>query len=258
MFVGIVYFFVILISCILGAIVGLGGGVFITPIFVAIGYHNVLNISFFASSAILIMAVVSTVKKIKDGILINPKKAILISIGAITGGIIGNLLLEHLVSMFDNDYVQLVQIICTVVVLILSLYFTAKNNLRYEVKSKSFPLLIGIAMGSIATFIGIGGGPINVPIFMIFYGLNRKDAAAYSIVIIFFSHMARIINMGFTLGYSYFDLSFLPYVAVAAVIGGFVGAKLTMNISENAVKRLFQGVISLIIVLNVANGVFLI
>ena len=257
--VGIIYFFVILGACILGAIVGLGGGVFIRPIFDAVGYHNVLNISFFSSSAILTMAIASTIKKIKDGIRINIPIAAAISTGAILGGILGNLILEYLVAVFAvESSVQMVQIVLTVTVLLLSLFFTAKNNLRYQIKSPIICIIIGIFLGSIASFLGIGGGPINVPILMILFSLPIKTATAYSIIIIFFSHFARLVTMGFTVGYGYFDLQILFFVIPAAAFGGLIGAKLSGIFSERVVKRLFQISISAVILLNIFNGIFVI
>ena len=256
MLIGIIYFIVISLACVLGAIVGLGGGVFIRPIFDAIGYHNVLNIAFFSSMAILTMATVSTAKKLKDGLSIKIDMAALISSGAVVGGMAGDWLLRHLVATMNiESSVQLVQIIVTVVVLALSIVATTKRDLRYEIKSKAVLPIIGIGLGAIAAFLGIGGGPINVPILMIFFGLPIKTATAYSIIIIFFSHASRLVTMGFTVGYSYFDLRLLPFIVVAAAIGGLVGANLSKVFSESVVKRLFICALLAVIALNIFNGV---
>ena len=257
--IGIIYFVVILLSCILGAIVGLGGGVFVRPIFDAVGYHNVMNISFFASSAILTMAAVSTIKKLRDGTEIDYKIALLISSGAVIGGVLGNLVLEHLISVFEFEAtVQRVQIIFTVIFLGLSIFLTAKSTLRFELKSKVLCFALGIFLGAEAAFLGIGGGPINVPILMIFFGFSIKVATAYSIVIIFFSHLSRLVTMGFTVGYGYFDLHILVFVIPAAALGGLIGAQFSKTFSEETVKKLFLVTISAVIVLNIVNGLFII
>jgi len=258
MIIGIIYFVVIFLACVLGAIVGLGGGVFIRPIFDAIGYHNVLNISFFSSMAILTMAIVSTAKKMKDGLAIKAGMAALISGGAVVGGFLGNILLEHLVSTFDLEAnVQLVQIVVTVLVLAVSIFATSKRDLRYEIKSRAILPVIGVGLGAVAAFLGIGGGPINVPILMIFFGLPIKTATMYSIVIIFFSHASRLVTMGFTVGYTYFDLWFLPFVIIAAAIGGLLGANLSKVFSESVVKKLFICALLAVIALNLYNGVMI-
>jgi len=254
--IGLIYAAVTFLACMLGPIVGLGGGVFIRPVFDAIGYHNVLNISFFSSMAILSMSVVSTAKKMKDGLAIKIDMAVLISAGAVVGGMLGNLLLEHLVYvMYAESNVQLVQIAVTVLVLTASILATLKRDLRYEIKSRAILPVIGVGLGAVAAFLGIGGGPINVPILMIFFGLPIKTATAYSIIIIFFSHLSRIITMGFTVGYGYFDLRMLPFLIIAAAVGGFFGANLSRVFSENIVKKLFIAALLAVIALNLYNGV---
>ena len=205
------------------------------------------------------MAVVSTIKKMRDGTKFDVKIALFISMGAVVGGILGNLLLEHLLTVFAAQRsVQYVQIAATIAVLSLSLVLTAKANLRYELSGGVYCAALGILLGAIAAFLGIGGGPVNVPLLMIFFGLNIKDATAYSIVIIFFSHLSRLITLGVTVGYTFFDLSILPLIIIAAAAGGLVGARLSKTFSEKTVKRLFQGAISAVILLNIANGLFFI
>jgi len=256
MLVNLVYFFVFLMSCLLGAIVGLGGGVIIRPILDAIGYHNVLNIAFLSSTAILVMAVVSTARKIKDGTKIDFKTAALISIGALAGGALGNLLLEELVRTFDAESdVQMLQTVSNVIILILAIYFTSSDRFRYKLKTKAFYPALGAVLGTAAIFLGIAGGPVNVPVFMVLFSMPAKQATAYSIVVIFFSHFFRIITMGFTVGLGYFDLHFLLFTIPAAAIGGVIGAMLSGMFSDNAVKKAFNVTMATLILLNIYNAV---
>lgn len=250
------YFFIFLASCIIGAIIGLGGGVIIRPILDAIGYHNVLNIAFLTSVAVIIMAMVSTGKKIADGVKIDLLTAALTSLGALIGGTLGNLLLEYLVYTFDaENNVQMVQTIATIITLLLAIYYTRRDDLRYEVKAKVLFPVIGIVLGLLAVFLGIGGGPINVPVFMIMFGLSVKIATAYSIVVIFFSHLSRLVTMGFTEGFGYFDLPYLWAIVPAAIIGGVVGAMISRRLTDETVRKMFMVVMSILVLMNVYNGV---
>jgi len=256
MLIGIIYAVVIFLACVIGAIVGLGGGVFIRPIFEAIGEHNNANIAFFSSTAILSMAIVSTLKKMKDGLSVKIKMAALISIGAVVGGMLGDLLRQQLLSvMYNESNLQLVQNIVTILVLALSIFATLKRDLRYEIKSYVVLPFIGIGLGAVASFLAIGGGPINVPILMIFFGLSIKTATSYSIIIIFFSHASRLVTMGVSNGFGYFDTRLLPFIIIAAMLGGFLGANLSRVFSEGVVKKLFIAALSVVIVLNIFNGI---
>ncbi|MCL2589007.1 MAG: TSUP family transporter, partial [Oscillospiraceae bacterium] len=138
MFMYAIYFIVFLLSCLLGAIVGLGGGVIIRPILDAIGYHNVMNLAFLSSAAILVMAIVSTYKKAKDGMKLEVSKAVLISLGALAGGALGDQLLQYLVRTFALETtVQTIQAVTNIVILSAAIYFTSSDRFRYELKSKA-------------------------------------------------------------------------------------------------------------------------
>lgn len=254
-----VYFLIFMSACMLGAVVGLGGGVIIRPILDAIGYHNVLNIAFLSSSAVLVMAVVSTIKKVKDGTKIKAQSAALISFGALIGGALGNLLLERLVYLFyAESSVQLLQTISTIVALLLAIYFTTSEKYRYKLKAKLFYPILGFLLGITAIFLGIAGGPVNVPVFMVLFSMPAKQATAYSIVVIFFSHLFRMLTMGFTVGFAYFDLTFLLFIIPAAIIGGIVGSIFSRMVSDNSVKRAFNYTMAALLVLNVYNAVMFI
>ena len=256
MLMQVVYFFIFLASCILGAIVGLGGGVIIRPILDAIGHHGVDDIGFLTSSAVLVMALVSTMKKVQDGTKIDFSKAALICVGSLIGGMVGDQLLRVPAAMFGETNLQIIQTLSTIFFLGLAIYFTEKSNLRYEIRNKLLYLSLGIFLGTIAVFLGIGGGPINVPVFMILFSLPVKQATAYSIVVIFFSHFSRMITMGLTgdeLGYGMFDSGFLPFIIPAAIIGGAIGAVISRKLSDVAVRKTFTVTMFVLIAINVFN-----
>ncbi|MCL2576370.1 MAG: sulfite exporter TauE/SafE family protein [Defluviitaleaceae bacterium] len=254
---GIIYFVIILLTSILGSIVGIGGGVFFRPIFDAMGHHNVSNIAFFSGLAIATMAIVSTIKRLRDGQKINFKTAGAIAIGAAIGGIGGDRLRQILLNALTYEHnFQYIQVASTVAILLVALFLSTKTNLRYEIKSPLFPPLFGIVLGIIAAFLSIGGGIINIPIFMILFGMNIKDATTNSLAIVFISQITSIIGMTTSNGFAAFDLSIIPFVVIAAAIGGLIGAKLTKIFSETIVKRLFQCTLIAVMMLNIANVLF--
>ncbi|MCL2222300.1 MAG: sulfite exporter TauE/SafE family protein [Oscillospiraceae bacterium] len=254
--IGLIYFVVILVSCIFAAIVGLGGGILFRPVLDALGHHDFNNIQFLSSCAIIVMALVSTFKKMKDGSKIDIPVVISISLGAVLGGILGDWVLDYLLALMRSERdLQIVQTLTTIVVLGAAIFLTVKKDVRIEIKNKFFPPLMGFVLGVVAVFLGIGGGPLNVPLFMIFLGLKPKEATAYSIVVIFFTHTARLVRTGITSSFFYgFDLGILPIVALAAAVGGLLGAKASKKLKEETVKNMFIGAIVLVIVLNTFNG----
>ena len=252
----IIYFAVFLLSCTLGSIIGIGGSLIARPTLDSIGYHGIANIAFLTSATNVSMAATSIYKQSQGGMKIEFLKVALVCAGSMIGGIIGDQILRVPAGLIGETNMQIAQTTATIVFLGLAIYFTEKCRLRYEIKNKILYVLLGVILGAVAVFLGIGGGPLNVPVFMILFSLPVKQATLYSLAIMVFSHSSRLITMGFTgtaLGYMEFDLNYLPFIIPAAIFGGIFGAKLSKKMSDHAVKRTFSVAMCLIIAINLFN-----
>lgn len=89
---------------------------------------------------------------------------------------------------------------------------------------------------------------------MLLFSLPIKEATVYSICTIFFSQFAKLITIALTTGFGQYDLTVLWFVVPAAIIGGSLGAKLSNVLSPNKVTVVFQGVILLVLLINLYNG----
>lgn len=253
--IGFIYFIVIILACTVGALTGMGGGVIIKPVFDAIGAHNLVSISFYSSVAVLTMAVVSTIRQWRNGITFPRNEGLVAVGGAVVGGILGDLIFEELLIIFNNDLtVQWIQIILTIISLLFALLYTVRKWESFNLSGKSWFFLVGVLLGILAALLGIGGGPINVAALMLLFGIPIKRATVYSIVIILFSQLSKLITIGFTMSYSVFDLNILLYIIPASIIGGLLGARLSKLLMEKFVVVAYQVIVVLVIMLNIANG----
>ncbi|MBO0441191.1 sulfite exporter TauE/SafE family protein [Candidatus Enterococcus ikei] len=257
MYVGIIYFIVIILANTVGAISGMGGGVIIKPVLDTLHFHSLAAISFYSSIAVLTMSIVSTLRQMKNGLKLQIPIAAFVSLGSVIGGITGNTVFESLLKLFsDEKYVQLVQIILTIVTLLFAFFYTKVGDARsFDLSQPIWYVIIGLFLGFISTLLGIGGGPINVALLMLCFGIPIKEATVYSIITIFFSQAAKIVTIAQSTGFGRFDLSILCYVIPAAIIGGFVGALISGKISSEKVTQVYQIVIILVLLLNLWNGV---
>ena len=258
MFIGILYFFIILIVISTGAIAGISGGVILRPIFDAIDYHEPLEIAFYMGVAVLTMAVSSTVKQIAMGTKINYKKVSALAIGAFVGGVIGQFIMDGILYYVGRDELQIIQAILSIASLIFVLAFTREDVKKYDFKGSFWYILIGLGLGTFATLLAIGGGPINVIVFVILFGITLKEAAVYSITTIFFAQAARIGAIGIEHGFTRFDLSILFFIIPAAIIGGVVGGRLNILLSEATVMKVFKFVVTGTILLNIYNAIMMV
>ncbi|GAB6167633.1 hypothetical protein JCM1393_00930 [Clostridium carnis] len=145
MITGIIYFFVIIIANTVGAISGMGGGVIIKPVMDALGIHSIAAISFYSSVAVFTMSIVSTLRQLKNKLTLNIKMAILVSIGSVLGGIVGNYTFEQFLYFFKNEQkVQIIQILITIITLVFALLYTKYKWKSLNLKNLMWYILIGI------------------------------------------------------------------------------------------------------------------
>ena len=251
--IGVLYFFVILIVISTGAIAGISGGVILRPIFDAIGYHDPLSIAFYMAVAVLTMSISSTIKQIVMGTQINFKKVFALAAGSFTGGLIGQLIMNHILYEAGDDALQIIQSLLSIASLAFVLFFTREDVKKHSLGGTFWYVLTGLGLGTFATVLSIGGGPINVIVFVILFGITLKEATVYSITTIFFAQAARLGSIGVEHGFSTFDLRMLFFIVPAAILGGVIGGRLNVLLPEGSVMKVFKFVVTGTILLNIFN-----
>lgn len=253
--IGIIYFIVIILANTVGAISGMGGGVIIKPVLDFIGYHSVAAISFYSTVAVFTMSISSTIRQVKSGQTIRWRTVLWVSLGAVVGGILGNISFESLLGYFDSEStVQLIQIGLTIVTLLFAFLYTKYDWRSFHFDSIIGYLFCGFTLGFLASLLGIGGGPINVSLLMLMFSLPIKEATIYSICTIFFSQLAKLVTITVNTGFDRYDLTMLFYVIPAAILGGLLGAKASQQLSPKKVTTIFQAVIAVVLLINLYNA----
>ncbi|MCD5002369.1 sulfite exporter TauE/SafE family protein [Enterococcus saccharolyticus] len=253
--IGIIYFFVIIVANTLGSVSGMGGGILIKPIFDLINVHSVSAISFYSSVAVFVMSIVSVTRQMKDSKKFNWIIAGWVSLGSISGGILGSITLEFFLKAFENEsVVQWIQIILTIITLVFAFLYTRFEWESFCLSSTLAFYICGLVLGFLASLLGIGGGPINVSLLMLIFGFSIKNAAVYSLCTIFFSQFAKLLTIGFTTGFAQYDLNLLWFIIIAAVLGGLLGSKVSSLLSPKKVVIVFQVLIIIVLLINVYNG----
>lgn len=253
--IGILYFIVIILANTVGAISGMGGGVLIKPIFDFIGAHSVAAISFYSTTAVFTMSIVSTARQLSSGRKFDWRIAGGVSAGAVLGGVLGNTAFELFLKLFsDEKLVQLIQIALTILTLLFAFLYTRCDWRSFHFHSLGAYFGCGLLLGFLASLLGIGGGPINVSLLMLLFALPIKEATMYSICTIFFSQFSKLLTIALSTGFARYDLSMLVYIIPAAIIGGTMGAKFSHLLSAKKVTMVFQLVILLVLLINLYNG----
>lgn len=239
-----------------GAICGIGGGVIIKPVLDATGVMPVTTISFLSGCTVLSMSVVSVAKNYSKKRKFDISFAIIIATGAVVGGILGKHIYQRIIcGLTDTGRVGAIQAAVLIVITVGTLVYTCCKN-RISTKNVTNSLLIfivGLMLGMMSSFLGIGGGPINLVLLFYLFSMETKQAAVYSIFIIMCSQISSLISTLVTGTVPEVEMTYLVMMVLCGVAGGVVGSKINAKIESKTVDKLFIGLMLLIIVVSLFN-----
>lgn len=253
----LIYAVVILIATTLGAFVGLGGGVIIKPVLDFIGAEPRMQVDFLSCVAVFTMSIVSTAKSIRNKVEFKKNIIILIALGSIAGGFLGSFCMDSLENVADSNIVRCIQAFVLAVLLAAVSIYVSKGKFSFNIKNNAAICAVGLALGFVASFLGIGGGPVNVAVLTLFFSMNIKNSAVYSVAIIFFSQLSKLVTLFATSGVEPYAHQWktLLFILPAAILGGIIGSKLNRKFDDKIIRKVFVVVMILLVVLNVYNGI---
>ena len=251
----LLYFLIALGATTAGSLTGIGGGVIIKPLMDLLGEYDVETIGVLSSATVFAMAIVSAGKHIAQKSKIDFAMAVPLALGSVAGGLAGQLLLQMIAGSASKSLVTIVQngalaalILCVLV------YMRVKSRIpSLNLRGLAPAVLTGAFLGLSSSFLGIGGGPINVALIIFLFGYDTKQAAVCSIITILFSQASKLLSVGLTEGLCRYDLSILPLMATGAVAGGLIGSSLNKRLPVQAVDRSFNAVQLLVLALSAIN-----
>jgi uncharacterized membrane protein YfcA len=220
----------------LGALLGLGGGVFLVPFL-----NLVLGFPFTVAAAISLTTVIATSSSVSAGRagqqLINMKLGMLLEVataaGSFLGGVTAQLIAQSVLQRLFGFVSAAVAIIMltrlrrrnvildsTVDPGVLGGRFYEQESggvVSYRVKRVPVAVVASFLAGNVSSLLGIGGGIIKVPVLNAWCGVPLRAAAATSAFMIGVTATA-----GATIYYGRGQLE--PALAAAAVLGVQVGS----------------------------------
>ena len=250
----VLYFLVCLIATTVGAISGVGGGVVIKPVFDAVAGMSVSQVSFLSGCTVLAMTIVSLLRS--RGEKIELKRGTLLAVGGAVGGLLGKVVFDWVKSLTGND--GLVGVVQSVIMIVLTagvgVYMAFREKIRTKsVQNAALCVIIGLALGVMSAFLGIGGGPINLVVLYYFFSMDTKQAALHSIYVIFFSQAASFVSSLAMQNVPAFDPVTLVVMVVGGVAGGFLGRAFNKKMSARQVDVLFSVLLAVITLISVYN-----
>lgn len=116
-----------------------------------------------------------------------------------------------------------------------------KTEARMTVQIIIMLIMIGLFAGILSGLIGVGGGIIIVPALVFFLGFTQYQAQGTSLGLLLLP-----IGIFAVLNYykaGHINISYVLIMVVGFVIGGWLGSKLALTISEATLKKIFAVVL---------------
>lgn len=249
-------FAVCLFASTIGGICGIGGGIVIKPLLDATGVMSISTVSFLSGLTVLAMSLISVYKNRKTREL-DAARSIPLGVGAAAGGVLGKRLFEMVkLALGADSLLGTVQAI-VLFVLVLGTLIYQQNKARIpgrNVKSRGASMVIGLTLGMCSSFLGIGGGPMNLAVLFYFFSMGTKAAAVNSLLIVLISQATSVAMSVLGSGVPVFEPVILLAMVLAGVLGGLISARLHRRLSAAATDKLFSALLVLILLICIFNA----
>lgn len=108
----------------------------------------------------------------------------------------------------------------------------------------AYLVLIGLAAGFMGGMVGVGGGIIIVPALVLLMGMTQHMAQGISLTMMLFP--VGILGVLNYYKKGYVDFRYAGLIAIGFLLGSFLGSKLSLGLSQEAVKKIFAVVMILV------------
>jgi uncharacterized protein len=259
--VAVIIFVAGVLSGALGALLGLGGGIFLVPFL-----NLVMKFPITAAAAISLTTVIATSSTVSAGRagkqLINMRLGMLLEVATAAGSVLGGLTALVLSqSVLQRTFAVVAAAVAVIMLtrlqrrnvildpgadpgLLGGRYYEQESRSMVSYRVKRLPLAITASFlaGNISSLLGIGGGIIKVPVLNAWCGVPLRAAAATSAFMIGVTATA-----GAVIYYGHGQL--VATLAAAAVLGVQLGSWAGMRVGQHAPARWLKLMMAAVLVI---------
>lgn len=216
---------------VLSALLGLGGGILLVPLFTLFLDLPIREAIALSLCCVIATSVSSADRYLADG-LVDVKAALHLELTAVVGAY-----LSGLAAGYINETV--ISVLFAVTLILVTLFTLLKRDPTVETPGKRrFAIGMGASVfaGGLVGLLGIGGGILKMPILQLCLNKSLKQAVAASALMIGISSVVAILPY---LARGDVPLSWVPFAALGAMVGAYIGARSLARIRSLYVRLLF-------------------
>jgi uncharacterized protein len=242
----------------LGALLGIGGGVFLVPFL-----NLVLGLDFKTASAVSLVTVIATssVTSATPGRLqfVNLRLGMVLEIFTTSGGLIGLVLMQWMPDLALQRAFGVVMVIVAIAMvsrlnmrnvmrdpsidvgLLGGRFYDDESGANVAYRFTRWPVGFGVSLlAGVVSMLGIGGGVLKVPVLNAWCGVPMRIASATSALMIAATAVVGSIA-NFAQG------RIVPHLAAAAVLGVLAGSKLGFSIGSRSNDKGLQILMAIVL-----------
>lgn len=98
-------------------------------------------------------------------------------------------------------------------------------------------ILLGLTAGTFSGIVGLGGGVVIIPALVFLFGMTQHQAQGTTLALL-------VPPIGILAAYTYYqqgyvDLKVAALICAGFIFGGWIGAKLAVNMPQDILKKVF-------------------
>lgn len=246
---------------VVGALLGLGGGVFLVP-FLVLGLHMPMRLAV-GISLTTVIATSSVVSSARAGrSLINLRLGMLLEVATTAGGLTGGILAASIAASTLQRLFGVVAALSGLSMLtrlerrnvildpgsdpgrLGGRFFEAESDavVTYRVKRVPLAMMVSFVAGSVSSLLGVGGGILKVPVLNAWCGVPLRAAAATSAFMI-----GVTATSGAVIYYGRGEI--VPWMAAATVLGVLAGSRTGFMVASRARAKWLKLLLAVILMI---------
>lgn len=226
----------------LSGLFGVGGGILIVPVLVIALHMNQRLAHGTSLGAVLPIAASGVVGYAVEGQVDWPVAVALI-VGAMAGALIGTHALQIL-PVRVLAYAFSILLLASALRLVID-HSEAVGRGDFDVWMAFGLVLLGVASGTLAGLLGVGGGVVMVPAQIIFFGIPGAVAKGTSLAVIIPTSMVATQR---NIKNANFDMGVALAVGLAGVASAYGASKISVGLDENTSNALFAALLAIVAV----------
>ena len=219
---------------------GIGGGVVVVPLLVAVGVPVKIAVGVSAMQMVA-SSIFGSVVNFRRGHF-NPKAAWPFGVGGVAGGIVGGTLLTIV-----PDRAVLWFFVGVLLFALVRVWMTPPHGKEHTVRSLPLAMLAGASIGVFSGLLGVGGSFLLIPVLVGFFGYGIKEAIGMGLFYVMFPSISAFSTLAF---HGYVDYMAGVSVAVGSLIGVrfgiFLGEKTGAGRHKMLVVVLYVALLALV------------